>query len=104
MKSDRLMAWRFATAPAILKSLHCGPETPDWLVLVPGALSGTDLHEAIMQRSNQVARYDTPDGDAVYVGTSPSDPPARPASVGRTIVDRTIVGRTMMAATHSRPR
>ena len=83
------MTWRFAAAPATLQSLHCGPETPEWLVLVPSALIGTDLHEVIMLRSKQVARYDTADGDAVYVGTSPSDPSARPSS---------------MAATHSRPK
>jgi hypothetical protein len=83
------MTWRFASAPATLKSLHHGPGTPDWLVLVPSALGGADLHEAIMQGSKQVARYDTPDGDSVYVGTSQPDPSARPSS---------------MTATHSRPK
>jgi hypothetical protein len=98
------MTWRFAAAPATLKSLHCQPETPEWLVLVPRALSGTDLHEAIMQGSKHVARYDTPDGDAVYIGTSPSDPPARPSSIRQAIVGQTIVGKTVMAATCSRPK
>ena len=89
MKSDRLPTWRFAAAPATLRSLHRGPEIPDWLVLVPSALHGADLHAAIMQGSKQVTRYETPDGDAVYVGRSQSDPLARPSS---------------MAATHSRPK
>ena len=66
------MVWRFPAAPENLKALHCGPETPEWLVLVPAALSGTDIDEAIVRGSNpgEVARYDTPSGDIVYVGTS----------------------------------
>jgi hypothetical protein len=83
VKSDLLMTWRFPDAPAKLKSLHCGPEIPEWLVLVPSAMSGPDLHEAIMGRSKpgQVARYETPDGDIVYVGTSELDSLTRPSSM-----------------------
>ena len=78
------MTWRFADAPVTLRSLHCGPEIPEWLVLVPAALRSADLHEIIMQRSKQVALYETAEGDAVYVGTSLSNPPARLSSAAAT--------------------
>jgi hypothetical protein len=69
---DRLMVWRFPAAPENLKALHCGPETPEWLVLVPAALSGADLDETIVRGSmpGEVARYEAPNGDIVYIGTS----------------------------------
>ena len=72
MKFDRLMVWRFADAPKALKSLHCEPETPEWLVLIPRDLDGTDLDVAILRgaKPGQIARYETPDGDIVYIGTS----------------------------------
>jgi hypothetical protein len=69
MKSDRLMVWRFEAAPETLKALHSVADTPEWLVLIPCALDGADLDEAI-RKSGQVARYKTPSGDTVYVGTS----------------------------------
>ena len=71
-KLDRLMVWRFPAAPESLRSLHVGPGTPEWLVLVPASLSGTDIDEAILRGSKpgEVARYVTPDGDIVYTGTS----------------------------------
>ena len=75
MKSDRLMIWRFAAAPEMLRALHHEAETPEWLVLIPRALSGADLDEVILRGSKpgQVARYETLDGDIVYVGTSQLD-------------------------------
>ena len=75
MTSDRLMIWRFAEAPNHLKSLHCESSTPEWLVLIPRALSGIDLDEAILQGSKpgEVSRYETPEGDTVYVGNSRLD-------------------------------
>jgi hypothetical protein len=71
-KWDRLMVWRFAAAPKSLKSLHRAPETPEWLVLIPRALTGADLDVAILRgaKPGQVARYETPDGDIVFIGTS----------------------------------
>jgi hypothetical protein len=71
VKSDRLMMWRFTAAPKTLKSLHRKPGTPDWLVFVPGALCGADLDDAILHKGKpgHVARYETPDGDIVYMGT-----------------------------------
>ena len=72
MKWDRLMVWRFADAPKALQSLHPEPETPEWLVLIPRDLDGTDLDVAILRgaKPGQIARYETPDGDIVYIGTS----------------------------------
>jgi hypothetical protein len=66
------MVWRFAAAPKALKSFHREPETPEWLVLIPRALTGPDLDLAILRgaKPGQVARYETPDGDIVYIGTS----------------------------------
>jgi hypothetical protein len=87
LKSDRLTMWRFATAPKTLKSLHRNAGTPDWVVFVPRALSGADLDAAILHKGKpgQVARYETPDGDIVYMGTAQTS--GRPSA---------------MAATHSR--
>ena len=75
MKLDRLMVWRFTTAPKNLKSLHTGSETPEWLVLIPAALSGPDIDEAILRGSKpgDIARHETPDGDIVYTGNSKLD-------------------------------
>jgi len=66
------MMWRFSAAPKTLKSLHRKKETPDWLVFVPRALTGADLDNAILSKGEpgQVARYETPAGDVVYMGTA----------------------------------
>lgn len=96
VKSDRLMIWRFAAAPKALQSLHSEPDSPEWLVLIPRALSGADLDEAILRGSKpgQVARYETPEGDIVYIGTSELDQ----LSQGLAAVSRPAV----MAAAQSR--
>lgn len=86
MDSDRLMMWRFTAAPGTLQSLHRKPETPDWLVFVPRALKGSDLDSAILHKGKPgtVDRYETPDGDLVYVGPAPlSGPSAMPAGHSR---------------------
>ena len=96
MDSDRLMIWRFAAAPETLKAFHCDADEPEWLVLIPRTLHGPDLDEAILKGSKpgQVAHYETPDGDIVYIGTSQLDGlPESLAALGRPSV---------MAATHSR--
>ena len=96
MESDRVMIWRFASAPESLRALHHNADTPEWLVLIPHSLDGPDLDEAILQgaRPGQVTRYLTTDGDAVYVGTSQLD--------GFTQGLATLERRSAMAATHSR--
>ena len=75
MQSDRLMIWRFASAPEVLKALHTDREAPEWVVLIPRALAGADLDEIILQgaKPGQLARYETLDGDIVYMGTSQLD-------------------------------
>jgi hypothetical protein len=72
VKSDRLMIWQFTAAPENLRLLHRDLDAPEWLVWIPRALSGADLDEAILRGSKpgHVARYETPDGDIVYIGTS----------------------------------
>ena len=93
MKSDRLMIWRFAAAPATLRALHQDTEAPEWLVLIPRGLMGADLTEAILQGAEpgQVARYETLEGDIVYTGTWQLDrltqglaALARPAAIAAT--------------------
>lgn len=96
MKSDRVMIWRFADAPEMLRGLHHAPEAPEWLILIPRALNGPDLDEMIVRgaKAGQVARYETPDGDTVYIGTSQLDGlPQGLAALARPAA---------MAATHSR--
>ena len=72
VKRDRVRMWRFTDAPNTLQSLHRTPGTPEWLVFVPRALRGTDLDDVILHPSEpgQVARYETPKGDIVYVGST----------------------------------
>ena len=74
-KLDRLMIWRFEAAPKTLRALHRELETPEWLILIPRALSGADLDEVIQSRdkSGQTFRYETADGDIVYIGTTQVD-------------------------------
>jgi hypothetical protein len=95
VKSDRLMIWRFAAAPETLKAFHNEPETPEWLVLIPRALSGADLDEVILggSKTGRVTRYETPDGDIVYIGMSQLD---------RLSQGLGAVRPSSMAATHTR--
>jgi len=64
--------WPFPSAPKNFQSLHRMPGTPKWLVFVPRALSGTDLDQVILHPAEpaQVARYETPKGDVVYIGST----------------------------------
>jgi hypothetical protein len=96
MKSDRLMIWRFADAPKTLRALHHEVEMPEWVVLIPRALNGPDLDEAILKgaKLGQVARYETLDGDTVYIGISQLD--------GLTQGLAALARPAAMAATHSR--
>jgi hypothetical protein len=96
MKSDRVMIWRFATAPEMLRALHHEAEKPEWLVLIPRALDGPDLNDLILKgaKPGLVSRYETPDGDTVYVGTSQLDG----LSQGLAMLTRPAV----MASAHSR--
>ena len=64
------MVWRFAEAPAKFRALHPHSGEPDWLVFVPGSMQSPEVDEAVARGAISVARYDTPQGDSVYVGTA----------------------------------
>jgi hypothetical protein len=72
MKSDRLMIWKFESAPSELQTLRVGGVTPYWVALVPAALYGADLHEAIVTQTGltDIAMHRMEDGDVVYFGSS----------------------------------
>jgi hypothetical protein len=69
---DRMLVWSFTRAPRELQTLHSGPVSPDWLVLVPRGLGGPDLEDVISgtMESASIARYETDLGDIVYTGRS----------------------------------
>ena len=77
MGLNRIVTWRFAEAPAHLRSLHTKAVAPDWVVLVPRALQSSDVEEAIKGGAISVACYDTPDGDLVYMGMTSVSPVPR---------------------------
>ena len=72
MRTGRIRIWRFSKAPDELRALHHGPEPPEWLVMVPRALGGSQIDEVILGhgRPGTVARYETSKGDLVYIGMS----------------------------------
>ena len=92
MKRDRVRMWRFKDAPKTLQSLHRSPGTPQWVAFVPRALRGMDLEDVILHSAEPglIARYETPKGDIVYVG-----------STGLSDLSET-TRPSAMAATHSR--
>ena len=71
MKSPRIEIWKLSDAPKELKLLYSGPGTPEWVALVPRALSGKDLDHVMTDnaRGATVSRYTLQNGDFVYVGT-----------------------------------
>jgi hypothetical protein len=72
MTPDRVMVWKFDSAPPELQALHSGAEAPHWVALVPAAVNRPDLHEAIVTqtRPNNVEAHRTEAGDVVYIGSS----------------------------------
>jgi hypothetical protein len=66
------MIWEFSAAPAELRDLYPGREPREWLALIPAAIHGADLDQAISERMRLVTvdRYETKAGDVVYVGSS----------------------------------
>jgi len=72
MRTGRIRVWRFAKAPGELRALHQSPESPEWLVIVPRALGGREIDNVILAhgRPGSVARYETSQGDLVYIGMS----------------------------------
>jgi hypothetical protein len=70
-KIDKVMVWKFESAPMHLRALQCGKGNPHWLALVPPALQGDDLSEAIQTRLGPMGleEYKTETGDIVYIGS-----------------------------------
>ena len=73
MNADRVMIWKFDSAPEELRRLHNGHESPEWLVLFPRSIYCTDVEEAMLRQTGQAAilRYETVTGDIIYTGSSP---------------------------------
>jgi hypothetical protein len=76
MKLSRIRVWRFAKAPDELRALHHGSESPEWLVMVPRAMHGSDVDKAVLAHRGpgSVLRYETPKGDLVYIGAPGANP------------------------------
>jgi len=70
MELPRVELWRFGNAPEQLQLLYDGPETPEWLALVPRGLDGPDLTQVMTgsTRLESVYRYSMPNGDITYIG------------------------------------
>jgi hypothetical protein len=69
--TEKVMVWKFDAAPMHLRALQCGKGNPHWLALVPAALHGDDLREAIQTRIGPMGleEYETETGDIVYIGS-----------------------------------
>lgn len=72
MTYDRVMVWKFETAPQELRALHADTGQPQWVALVPASLTGPDLHESIRTQTGLlgVAVHRMESGDVVYLGSS----------------------------------
>ena len=72
MSSDRLIVWKFDSAPAELRARHRGRQSPDWVALIPAEIGGADLEAVILAQAGLSAldRYQTETGDVVYFGSS----------------------------------
>lgn len=67
MLPDRVMVWKFETAPPELRALHTSGTSPRWVALIPAAIHGRDLQETIEARSG-IEKFDMESGDVVYIG------------------------------------
>jgi hypothetical protein len=70
MKSDRIVVWKFALAPAELRRMHKDPKRPAWVALIPLAVHAADVDQAIRSQAGPegVFQYETARGDVVYMG------------------------------------
>jgi hypothetical protein len=70
--SDKVMVWKFDTAPPELQALHRSGETPHWIALVPAPINGPDLDAAIKAQAGPVGMetFKTKGGDVIYIGSS----------------------------------
>jgi hypothetical protein len=71
MTLEHIKVWKFDDAPAELKIGCRSGKRPQWLVLVPRSIKGSDLDEAIQARSEveSLFTYQTASGDVIYVGS-----------------------------------
>jgi hypothetical protein len=67
---NHIMVWKFKSAPPQFQRLHTGPRSPEWIVLVPRDIHRDDIDTAIFSDAspNTVNRYQTDEGDVVYIG------------------------------------
>jgi hypothetical protein len=66
MTPERVMVWKFETAPPELQALYTGGASPHWVALIPAAIHDPDLQEAIEQAG--VEKFALEHGDVAYVG------------------------------------
>ena len=73
MALNHIMVWKFSAAPQHLQRLHRSPQNPEWIVLIPRELHRGDIDEAVFAAGilTTVSRYETKDGDVVYIGNAP---------------------------------
>lgn len=63
------MVWKLSAAPEHLQRLRDPSQNAEWIVLVPKEIYGADVNEALLAGENaNVSRYETADGDVVYIG------------------------------------
>lgn len=77
MTFNRVMVWKFDSAPLELRALHKGRQSPSWLAFVPKKICGADLEAAIIAQIrllDHLDRHQTEAGDIVYFGSSDSEP------------------------------
>jgi hypothetical protein len=69
MTLDRIMTWRFADAPLMLRSLHVSADEPEWLIFVPQSIQAPDVDQAV-RSTGPVSSYPAGDGGIVYIGSA----------------------------------
>ena len=69
---DRVMVWKFDSAPEDLRVLSRAGAASHWLAFVPAAMHGPDLELAIRLQVPQsgLEQYRTASGNVIYVGSS----------------------------------
>ena len=72
MKSPCVSIWKFSDAPKGLRLLYNGLATPAWVALIPRGIGGRDLDDVMARNpsTESLSRYNIPNGDAVYFGTT----------------------------------
>jgi hypothetical protein len=77
MTFNRVMVWKFDSAPDELRALHKGRQSPSWLAFVPKTIGGADLEAAIIEQTrllDHLDRHQTEAGDIIYFCSCDSAP------------------------------